>query len=171
MPAKKVQALLAYLALQPGRPHPRAKLATLLWSESSEAQARASLRQALLVLRRTLGLNEHELVTGPGETVELDAACIEVDAIAFERLVEDGSRRARARGLLWNGELSRRSTHASRHSTIGSRGAASACASRRWRCGRGCSPSMPTAGASSVQSTPRCGCSRSTRCRNRPTAI
>jgi DNA-binding SARP family transcriptional activator len=106
VPAKKVQALLAYLALHPGRPQPRAKLATLLWSESSEAQARASLRQALLVLRRTLGLNEHELVTGSGETVELDAACIEVDAIAFEHLVEDGSPAALERaGLLWHGEL------------------------------------------------------------------
>lgn len=104
--AKKVQALLAYLALQPGRAQPRAKVATLLWSESGEAQARASLRQALLVLRRTLGLDERELVAGSGETIELDAACIEVDAIEFERLVQDGSPDALERGgLLWHGEL------------------------------------------------------------------
>ena len=45
-------------------------------------QSAGDVGAALVVLRRTLGLNEHELVTGSGETVELDAACIEVDAIA-----------------------------------------------------------------------------------------
>ena len=47
---KKVKALLAYLALESGTPHPRGKLATLLWGASSEQQARQSLRQALVGL-------------------------------------------------------------------------------------------------------------------------
>ncbi|HEU0202533.1 MAG TPA: BTAD domain-containing putative transcriptional regulator, partial [Burkholderiaceae bacterium] len=104
--AKKVQALLAYLALHAGRPQPRGKLATLLWSDSSEAQARASLRQALLVLRKALSLGDHELVSGPGETVELSTGCTEVDAVTFERLLEDGSTAALEQATqLYIGEL------------------------------------------------------------------
>ena len=49
---RKVQALVAYLAMPPGRPHPRAKLAALLWGDMQEPQARASLRQAIFTLRR-----------------------------------------------------------------------------------------------------------------------
>src|SRR3546814_12663582 len=45
--SRKVAALLAILACQPGALHSRARLADLLWSRSAEAQARGSLRQAL----------------------------------------------------------------------------------------------------------------------------
>lgn len=51
---RKAQALLAFLALSPDRPQPRTKLATLLWGESPEEQARSSLRQTLFLLRRPL---------------------------------------------------------------------------------------------------------------------
>ncbi|MEA2724546.1 MAG: hypothetical protein QOH59_2317 [Gemmatimonadales bacterium] len=50
----KVLALLTYLALEPG-PHSREELAGLLWGESPEPEARASLRQALKHLRDALG--------------------------------------------------------------------------------------------------------------------
>jgi len=89
--ARKAQALLAYLALHPGRPQVRTKLATLLWSDSSDAQARASLRQALLVLRKSLDLGEDELIAGPGETIELSADCANVVVRDFERLLDDGT--------------------------------------------------------------------------------
>jgi DNA-binding SARP family transcriptional activator len=46
-------ALLAFLTLEPG-PHSREELATLLWGESPEVQARGSLRQALRRLKRVL---------------------------------------------------------------------------------------------------------------------
>jgi hypothetical protein len=48
------QALVAYLALSPGRCAPRTELAALLWPDRGEEQARASLRQELSVLRRVL---------------------------------------------------------------------------------------------------------------------
>jgi DNA-binding SARP family transcriptional activator len=51
----KVQALLAYLALEADRPHTREQLATLLWPLDAEASARNSLRQALYELRKQLG--------------------------------------------------------------------------------------------------------------------
>ncbi|HEX2250494.1 MAG TPA: AAA family ATPase [Gemmatimonadales bacterium] len=50
----KALGLLAYLALEPG-PHTREELAGLLWGESSDAEARASLRQAIKQLRCQLG--------------------------------------------------------------------------------------------------------------------
>jgi DNA-binding SARP family transcriptional activator/tetratricopeptide (TPR) repeat protein len=88
VPSRKVQALLVVLALERGRPQPRAKLASLLWSDAGEAPSRASLRQALLVLRRTLNVDERTLVIA-GETIVL--ANVEVDAIQFEALAEDGT--------------------------------------------------------------------------------
>ena len=51
----KVRALLAYLAVEAQRPHPRAELATLLWPDQPERSARGSLSQALTTLRNALG--------------------------------------------------------------------------------------------------------------------
>ena len=73
---RKARALLAYLAMTPGRAHSREKLAGLLWGERFEDQARASLRQALHALRRALG---PEVVTGDGEVMVPEGA-IAVDA-------------------------------------------------------------------------------------------
>lgn len=53
LPAKSL-ALLAFLALEPG-PQPRAVLTALLWGESPDGKAGASLRQALTQLRGALG--------------------------------------------------------------------------------------------------------------------
>ncbi|MBV7339784.1 hypothetical protein KFU94_68545 [Chloroflexi bacterium TSY] len=50
----KAQALLYYLSVT-GRPHPRASLATLLWAETSDRQARKNLRKLLTHLRPTIG--------------------------------------------------------------------------------------------------------------------
>jgi DNA-binding SARP family transcriptional activator len=59
-------ALLAYLVLEPG-PHTREELAGLLWGESSEAEARASLRQSLQHIRARFG----SLVRSDRSVVEL----------------------------------------------------------------------------------------------------
>lgn len=53
-PGGKTIALLAYLALEP-RAHTREELAGLLWGESPEAEARASLRQTLRAIRTSFG--------------------------------------------------------------------------------------------------------------------
>lgn len=50
----KVQALLAYLLLESDQSHDRSKLAGLFWPEQSEEAARASLRQALYLLRQAI---------------------------------------------------------------------------------------------------------------------
>lgn len=53
--SNKVRALLAYLVVESGRPHAREALAGLLWPESSQVDALASLRNALANLRRAIG--------------------------------------------------------------------------------------------------------------------
>ncbi len=88
---RKTQALLAYLALPPGEPRSRDKLVALLWSDRGEQQARASLRQALVKLRRALdGLEPVPLVANRN-TVSLDAGAIEVDVATFERAIAEGT--------------------------------------------------------------------------------
>ena len=106
VPTAKAQALLAYLALPPGRAHPRDKLAALLWGDRRDAQARHSLRQALVALRKTLaGVRPPPLLID-GESVALDPAAVEVDATAFEQLVADGSPAAlEEAAALYHGDL------------------------------------------------------------------
>ncbi|MGH2354400.1 MAG: BTAD domain-containing putative transcriptional regulator, partial [Chloroflexota bacterium] len=50
-----VQCLLAYLAIESGRPHQRNVLAALLWPDEPDAIARQNLRQSLYLLGQALG--------------------------------------------------------------------------------------------------------------------
>ena len=54
----KVQALLAYLAVEADRPHRRDPLAALLWPTRPDGAARNNLRHALASLRETIGDRE-----------------------------------------------------------------------------------------------------------------
>ena len=105
LPGRKPQALLAYLALSPGPPQPRARLMTLLWGEQEERLAGQSLRRALYLIRRALGAAE-DLLISAGDTVGLEAGAIDVDVREFERLAAvddpDGLEQAL---VLYRGEL------------------------------------------------------------------
>src|SRR5438309_8897278 len=90
LPTKKAQALLAYLALPPGQPHPREKLATLLWGDMQDAQARGNLRHALSRIRKLLPPSARSGLVFDGPSVALDPSIVEVDVARFERLVADG---------------------------------------------------------------------------------
>jgi DNA-binding SARP family transcriptional activator len=103
--ARKAHALLAYLALPPGRPHDRDALASLLWGDEPQAQARHRLRQALFVLRQRLGPLERVLRTD-GDAIAVDPAAVDVDAVRFERLVDAGTPDAlREAADLYRGDL------------------------------------------------------------------
>ncbi len=54
LPSRFAQSLFAYLILNPATPHRREKLAGLLWPDSSEERARASLRHELWRIRKAL---------------------------------------------------------------------------------------------------------------------
>src|SRR5882672_10284343 len=81
---KKARALLAYLAAQGGQPVSRERLADLLWPYQGSEQARHSLRNCLLELRKALG-------TGAALHLVADfASCriqdVSVDLDRFEQL-------------------------------------------------------------------------------------
>src|SRR5262249_56971719 len=87
---KKAEALLAYLALHPGKMQARGKLAALLW-RGSEKRARHSLRQALVTIRSALSRARADRLVQEGDTVGVVPAAVEVDVATFERLARDES--------------------------------------------------------------------------------
>jgi len=105
LPTRKAQALLAFLALPPGRSHPREKLASLLWGGMREPQARSGLRQSLFTLRKAVGAEPPALLID-GETVALNPTSVDVDVVEFERQVAEGTPPALERAAtLYRGEL------------------------------------------------------------------
>ncbi len=103
---QKDRALLGILALSPGVSHAREKLASMLWSDSGDRQARDSLKQALLRLRRCLGpLADGPLITDR-QSVTLDGERVWVDVRDFEALLRDRDPDAIERATaLYNGDL------------------------------------------------------------------
>jgi DNA-binding SARP family transcriptional activator/TolB-like protein len=101
--SRKARALLAYLAMQPDYRGTREHLATLLWGDGPDQQARHSLRQCLVALRQDLSVASEILVLDR-EAIGLDAQSISVDArsfIALARSTEpDAATQAAA---LWRG--------------------------------------------------------------------
>jgi DNA-binding SARP family transcriptional activator len=77
--SRKARALLAYLAMKPDWRAGREELATLLWGDTPDAQARHSLRQCLLSLRQDLHLAP-DLIDVGRETIELRPQGLAVDA-------------------------------------------------------------------------------------------
>src|SRR5262249_6988333 len=90
----KICALLAYLALHPGRPQTRDTLATLLWGHHGERRARQSLRQALFRLRRILTRVRSSALMVRDLTVRLERDAIDVDVARFGCLVRRGGAEA-----------------------------------------------------------------------------
>ena len=79
---RKVGALIAYLAMSPDQAASREELATLLWGNSCDPQARQSLRQALAFLRKDLGSSD--CCTADTDMVRLASGFWSVDALEFE---------------------------------------------------------------------------------------
>lgn len=99
---RKGQAVLAFLALQQGRPQSREKLAALFWENSPEGPARTNLRQCLSALRNPLG----SILMTEQDSVSLDAAVIDIDAARFEDLVTKSKVEALEEAVtIYHGEL------------------------------------------------------------------
>jgi len=54
----KIRALLAYLAVEAARPHPRESLAELFWPDRPAGAGLSNLRHALTILRRAIGSDQ-----------------------------------------------------------------------------------------------------------------
>ncbi len=103
---RKVEVLLAYLALAPGVRHPRERLSRLLWSERDDEQAGNSLRQALSSIRKSLGDVADLALQVDRTSVTLKPELIEVDALEFERLALRGDYESLASAAdLYQGEF------------------------------------------------------------------
>ncbi|MFQ5578366.1 MAG: BTAD domain-containing putative transcriptional regulator, partial [Anaerolineae bacterium] len=84
--------LLAYLALHPGQPVDRRKLAFTLWPDTTEAAARRTLRQQLHRLRQilaSLALPPETLVSRGGQLFFNPGANLWIDVREFERQIFD----------------------------------------------------------------------------------
>lgn len=90
-PTRKAEALLAVLAAKAGARLGREHLATLLWPDSGQQQARGSLRQTLNLVRKSLQGTDAPGVCANGDELCLDATGIEVDLPAFEAGIEAAS--------------------------------------------------------------------------------
>ena len=88
---QKARALLYYLAAT-GQSRSRDYLASLLWSESLESNARHSLRSSLYHMRQALqARGVGEVLSGEGDTICLKLADDACDVAHFRRLLERGS--------------------------------------------------------------------------------
>src|SRR5690242_16589395 len=98
--SKKARALLAYLAMKPDWRASREELATLLWGDTPDAQARHSLRQCLMSVRQDLHLAPDLLDLGR-DTIELRADALGVDARELAALADAGENERASE--LWRG--------------------------------------------------------------------
>lgn len=99
--SRKCRCLLAFLCLNSRRSVPRERLASLLWSDRADPQARSSLRQALTVLRKEIG---DGALAVDDERIELRDC--ESDVEAFARLAASTDRHDLQQALeLWSGNL------------------------------------------------------------------
>ena len=106
LPLRKAQALLAFLALSPAQRQTRERLAALLWADAPDEHARNSLRQTLFAIRSALGPMAPHVLGSDAAAVWLEPGAIEVDVLAFERFLAQGTDHALARAaVLYQGDL------------------------------------------------------------------
>lgn len=89
LPGQKDRALLAILVLSAGATLSRDKLASLLWSDRGDQQARDSLKHSLTRLRQCLEPATPSPIVADRQSVKLDLAALGIDVAAFERLLLD----------------------------------------------------------------------------------
>jgi YVTN family beta-propeller protein len=97
---RKQRAILAMLALDAGRTVSTEQLIDGLWGERMPPSAAKLIQQYVSGLRRSLDGNGAQIVTH-GRGYELRLVTGEVDAVRFERMVDDG--RPREALALWRG--------------------------------------------------------------------
>ena len=100
LPSRKARALLAYLALRAGQSVPRETLTALLWGERGDDQARASLRQTLSSIRKSLGETVSEALIASTESVKLAPDRVHIDVMQLRKAADEGDVR-QTRTSLW----------------------------------------------------------------------
>ena len=89
--SRKGQALLTYLCRRSGLSAPRESLVGLLWADSDEEQARASLRQTLSTLKKALETVGYGGITADAASIGLESQGLRIDTAEFAAgLAADG---------------------------------------------------------------------------------
>ncbi|MFL5289483.1 MAG: BTAD domain-containing putative transcriptional regulator [Rhodopila sp.] len=99
MSAARHQALIAYVGLQTSFACGRERLATLLWGDTGEANARHSLSQAILALRKKLEPYASGLLIADRSSVRLIESEIWIDVRHFDNLVSIGDPQSLAQAV------------------------------------------------------------------------
>jgi TolB-like protein/cytochrome c-type biogenesis protein CcmH/NrfG len=97
---KRAQAVLAILCLAPGQTFEREQLSQLLWRGRFRAQARASLRQTLLDLRKQLADVCPEPFESTRESIAIRAEAVASDLAELEAALASGAYDAACEALL-----------------------------------------------------------------------
>ncbi|MFE5506432.1 BTAD domain-containing putative transcriptional regulator [Amycolatopsis japonica] len=105
VPGARLRGLLIALALEPGRVVPKASLVDWIWGEQPPADATNALQRLVSRLRKVL---PDGVVEGQTDGYRLKVAPEDVDAVRFERLIEQARgdkepRRLREALGLWRG--------------------------------------------------------------------
>ena len=101
---KKARALLGYLAAQGGQAVSRERLADLLWPYQGSEQARHSLRNCLLELRKALGPSGARYLVADFANCRIQDVVVDLDR--FERLSRSQNRaELQAAAELYRGEF------------------------------------------------------------------
>ena len=103
IPGRKCQALLACLAAKQGQDVARETLCGLIWGDRADEQARASLRQALAVLRKSFGDAADGLLLVSNDIIALRSGAATVDVTEFRTAMGQGD--FVAASALGNGEF------------------------------------------------------------------
>ena len=103
---QKDRALLAIMALPAGATHSRDKLASLLWSDRGDQQARDSLRHALTNLRQCISSANVQPIIADRLSARMDPTAVTTDVTEFEQSVRHGTPAALDRAMaLYRGDL------------------------------------------------------------------
>ena len=103
---RRDRAVLSYLVLCPGQRAGRERLAALIWSNRQDEQARHSLAQSTAVIRKALDDAHKSVVMSDAESLAIDGTAFNVDVVAFQELIGEGTLEALHRaGELYSGDL------------------------------------------------------------------
>jgi len=87
---KRSRALLAIICLTPGVPIERARLCELLWQGRFQAQARASLRQTVLGLKKQFASIRPDFLEITRDSIAVNASAVQTDLAELESCLASG---------------------------------------------------------------------------------
>lgn len=90
MTSAKARAMFAHLALSPNMEQTRERLAGLLWGDTTDRKARASLRGALLAVRETLGEQADDVLAASNQSVSIKRGALLVDILEVGNSLRSG---------------------------------------------------------------------------------